>query len=148
VVDPQSSQKAYSMTQACKNPGKCYVILVEDDNILNAVLSFQLEAAGINFCSASNGYQALALVQSHRPKALILDVSLEGLSGFDVVDAIKKDPNLSALDTMHLIVHTSHDLSKEEKERLTFGRSQFLTKTMCTDDISQILSQILREESL
>jgi len=134
------------MTETCKNPGKCYVVLAEDDNLLNAVLSMQLEGAGINFCAAYNGYQALALVRSHRPRALILDVSLDGLSGFDVVDAIKKDESLSGLDTMHLIVHTSHDLSQEEKKRLSFGRSQFLTKTVGTNDISQNVSRILRED--
>ncbi len=135
------------MTKTCKNPGNCEVVLVEDDKLLNAVLSMQLECAGINFCAASNGLQALALVRSHRPRVFILDVSMDGLSGFGVVDAIKKDPSCAS-DTMHLIVYTSQDLTTEERKRLSVGKTHFLTKTIGTDDMSAIVSRALKEGQL
>ena len=134
------------MTETCKNPGNCHVILVEDDQLLKEVLSMQLEGADINFCAASDGRQALALIQSHRPKALILDVAIGAFSGFDVIDAMKKDPALAALDRMNVLVHTVHELSQEERTQLSFGKTRFFTKTVGTEDISQLVSRICKED--
>jgi CheY-like chemotaxis protein len=131
------------MADTCKNPGCCSVILVEDDALLQVVLAMQLERAAINFCSASNGHQALALIKSHHPKVLILDISMPGLSGFEVVEAIRQDPTLSDLNDMHLIVHTSQALSVQEQQMLSFGRVQFVTKTRGGKELSDIVSQAL-----
>ncbi len=131
------------MTLSCQNPGTCQVILIEDDPLLLVVLAMQLQNAGINFCSASNGYDALTLVKSHRPKILLLDVSIPGLTGFEVVDAIRRDPDLEDLQNMHLIIHTSHDLSSEEQRTLTFGQTLFLTKTRLSEDLSEIVKKVL-----
>jgi CheY-like chemotaxis protein len=132
------------MNENCSNLGHRHVILVEDDQLLNEVLSMQLESAGINFCAASAGRQALALIQSHRPKALILDVAIGDFSAFDVIDAIKKDPDLATLNRMHVLVHTVHELSQEERTRLSFGKTRFFTKNVGTEDISQLVSQICK----
>ena len=135
------------MPDTCKNSGSCWVIVVEDDLLLRTVLAMQLEKAAINCCTASNGHQAMALIKSHHPKVLLLDISMPGLSGFEVIEAMRKDPNLSDLNDMDLIVHTSHDLSLKEKQRLSFGRVQFLTKTQVGKDLSEIVRQALTNRS-
>ena len=131
------------MTDACKNPGNCSVIVVEDDVALRMVLSMQLEVTAINFCAASNGHQALALIRTHHPKVLLLDIAMPGLSGFQVMDAVKQDPNLLDLKDMELIVHSSLELSVEERQRIAFGHTQFLTKTKVSKELSEIISTAL-----
>jgi CheY-like chemotaxis protein len=131
------------MTAMCKNPGECFVVLVEDDVLLRMVLTIQLESTSINFCAASDGYEALALIRTHHPKVLLLDVSLPGLSGFEVVEAMRQDPALSDLSNMALIVHTSLELSHAEQERLSFGRTQFLTKTKIGKELYEIVTHAL-----
>ncbi len=131
------------MADTCKNPGNCSVILVEDDRLLQMVLAIQLEATSINFCAASDGHQALALIRSHHPKVLLLDISLPGLSGFEIIEAIRSDPALSDLKSMDLIVHTSHELSFEEQKKISFGRTQFLTKTKVGKELYDIVNDAL-----
>jgi len=131
------------MNDSCKNPGSCSVLVVEDDFLLRKILTLQLEKAAINFCSASNGHEALTLIRAHHPKVLILDIAMPGLSGFEVIEAMKQDPILSGLCDMQLIVHTASDLSKEEQQRISFGRTQFLTKTRVGKDLSEIVTEAL-----
>jgi len=130
-------------TELCKTPGQCDVVVIEDDKLLAMVLAMQLETAGINFCAGSDGHQALALMKAHHPKILLLDVTLPGLSGFDVVEAIRQDPNFPDLNNVNLIVHTSHDLTDEEKARLTLGRTLFMTKTTMSTELSHIVKALL-----
>lgn len=119
------------------------MVVVEDDLALRTVLSMQLAAAEINFCAASNGHQALALIKSHHPKVLLLDISMPGLSGFEIIEALKKDPNGSDFNDMDLIVHTTLDLSADEQQRISLGRTQILTKTKVCKEISEIVKNAL-----
>jgi CheY-like chemotaxis protein len=103
----------------------------------------QLEGAGIKFCAARDGFQALELIKSHRPKILILDISLPGLNGYELIEAIRSDPELHSLLTMSIIIHTSLDLTREDEMRLTLnGKTQFLTKSRATEDLGEIVSKI------
>ena len=131
--------------QKCKNPGSCHVIVVEDDPLLTMVIEFDLTHAGIHFCNASNGLEALDLIKSHQLKVLLLDISIPGLSGFEVIEALRADPSLTDLNSMHVVIHTSHDLSEDERRRLQFGKTLFLTKTQVTENLSDIVRKLLPE---
>ncbi len=131
------------MPDTCKNPGNCDVILVEDDPTLKLVMGMQLKSEDINFCSCSDGYTALELIRSHHPRVLLLDVSLPGMSGFELVEKLRQDPELSHLTDMHLIVHTSHDLSENDMKLLSFGQIQFLTKSKLADELPVIVKKLL-----
>jgi len=136
-----------TQTSICQNPGNCKVLLIEDDNLLSIVLSMQLESAGFNFCTAANGHQALSLLRSHRPRVLVLDISLPGLTGFQLIEKLQNDPDLTDLKEMRIIVHTSHDLSVTEQNQLSLGHTVFLTKTRATTDLAAVVAQSLQEFS-
>ena len=78
----------------CKNPGSCAVIAVEDDPLLAMVIEIDLTSAGIHFCAASDGFQALDLIKSHHPKVLLLDVSIPGMSGFELIEVLNRTRRL------------------------------------------------------
>ena len=68
---------------------------------------------------------------------------MPGLTGFEVIEAIRQDQSLSDLKDMNLIVHTSYELSLEERQRISFGRTQFFTKTKVGKELSEIVRQAL-----
>ncbi len=130
----------------CEHPGNCNIVLVEDDEMLSMVMSMQLEAAGFNFCAAADGYQALSLIRSHKPKIVLLDVTMPGLNGFELIDIVRGDPDLADLSKMTLIVHTSLDLSAAERKLLFLdGRTEFVTKASATDKLGYIVSKAYAE---
>ncbi|MCA1657395.1 MAG: response regulator, partial [Actinobacteria bacterium] len=67
------------------------ILLVEDDRRSAELLSLYLEDAGYRTVLARNGTEGLELAQRLRPRALILDIVLPGLDGWDLLARLKAD---------------------------------------------------------
>jgi DNA-binding response OmpR family regulator len=106
------------------------VLIVEDDLALLDVLERQLLEEGFRVRRAMTGEQAIALARVRPPDLLVLDVSLPRGDGFDVVEALRREPRLAGLP---VLVYTVRDLTSRQRERLTLGPTRFLTKTRSTD---------------
>jgi CheY-like chemotaxis protein len=117
------------------------VLVVEDDQLLNMVMSIELaQIEELNIRTASNGRQALASIKEQRPDLIILDVTLPGLSAFEIVHFLKNDESLNKIP---LIIHTSHDLSMDEQKELELGPTIFITKTRTCEELSDIVRKAL-----
>jgi len=64
------------------NKGK--ILVVDDDRLVLATLSHGLAQAGYEIIDADNGDDAILLAREHRPDLALLDIRMEGKSGFDV----------------------------------------------------------------
>src|SRR5207302_8281114 len=61
-----------------------------------------LQQAGFTVIEASNGKEALALVESRRPSLVLLDVNLPDMNGFDVCRDIRKNPRVTSVTILHI----------------------------------------------
>ena len=117
------------------------VLVVEDDQLLNMVMSLELtQLDGVNVRTATTGNQALSSIKELRPDLIILDVTLPGLSAFDIVQLLKTE---STLNKIPLIIHTSHDLSMDEQKNLELGPTIFITKTRTSEELTDIVRKAL-----
>jgi CheY-like chemotaxis protein len=74
------------------------VLVVEDDDTLRGALQMVLEWEGYRVTSASNGREALDLLnRPDRPSVVLLDLMLPELDGWQVRQAMKDDPRLAAI---------------------------------------------------
>ena len=64
--------------------GKGKILVVDDDRLVLATLAYGLSQAGFEVLDADNGDDAILLAREHRPELALLDIRMEGLSGFDV----------------------------------------------------------------
>ena len=60
------------------------ILVVDDDRLVLATLSYGLTQAGFEVIDADNGDDAILLAREHRPELALLDIRMEGLTGFDV----------------------------------------------------------------
>jgi CheY-like chemotaxis protein len=65
------------------------ILLVDDDAISREVFSMLLEMHGYPVMSAEDGTQALVLVESQPPEVILLDTQMPGLSGLDLIRALR-----------------------------------------------------------
>ena len=72
--------------------GKPRVLLVEDEPAIIKTVQKYLEVAGFNVLLAMDGQDGLAKAQTGRPDAIVLDLMLPWVSGFEVCSSLKKDP--------------------------------------------------------
>ena len=60
------------------------ILVVDDDRLVLATVSHGLAQAGYEVIDADNGDDAILLAREHKPDLALLDIRMEGLSGFDV----------------------------------------------------------------
>jgi PAS domain S-box-containing protein len=106
--------------------GTAWRVLAVDDQI-EALELIELALADTPFrlIRASSGAEALALLETLRPDIFLVDLVMEPLSGFDVIDAVLSTPSLRDLP---IIVLTAKDLTAAEREHLAQSAVAVLPK--------------------
>ncbi|MBX3609636.1 MAG: response regulator [Hydrogenophaga sp.] len=109
------------MTDADNTPN---ILIVDDDPGMVQALAKALRPLGrLRF--ATQGSDALRLMAESCPDLVLLDAQMPGLSGFDVLDAIKADP---ATADLPVIMVTSHAEADFEQAGLEKGAADFIAK--------------------
>lgn len=118
------------------------VLLVDDDEAMLDVMQRQLSREGISSRTAVSGREAVQLARSEAPGVLVLDIGLPEGDGYDVVEALRREPRLNRIP---LLVYTGRDLSGFERHRLQLGPTRFLTKSKATnEDFRELVVGLLR----
>ncbi len=89
------------------------VLVVDDNQDAALLLAHLLEAAGHKVQKAYSGPMALEAAAAHRPDAILLDIGLPGLDGYEVAKQIRQDPTLSDV----LLIAISGYCQDEDRER-------------------------------
>ncbi len=82
--------------------GKARVLIADDDPTIVTVVKAVLVKQGMDCIVAQNGGVAVTLVKAHHPHAVILDINMPFLDGFEVLHAIKKEPLTSSIPVIML----------------------------------------------
>jgi signal transduction histidine kinase/DNA-binding response OmpR family regulator len=91
------------------------ILVVDDDPALRDVLSSSLADDGWRAATASDGEAALAAIDRERPAAMVLDLMMPRVDGFEVLRALRRRPTMRDLP---VIVVTAKDLTDEDQQRL------------------------------
>jgi response regulator NasT len=65
------------------------ILVVDDDRLVLATVTHGLAQAGYDVIDADNGAEAILLAREHRPDLALLDIRMEGKSGFDVAEYLR-----------------------------------------------------------
>jgi DNA-binding response OmpR family regulator len=76
--------------QAGKPGSKGKILVVDDDRLVLATVTHGLAQAGYQVIDADNGDDAILLARQHRPDLALLDIRMEGKSGFDVAAYLRE----------------------------------------------------------
>jgi response regulator NasT len=66
------------------------ILVVDDDRLVLATVVHGLSQAGYEVIDADNGDDAILLAREHRPELALLDIRMEGMSGFDVAEYLRQ----------------------------------------------------------
>lgn len=108
------------------------ILVVEDEPNIVESLRFILAQAGFAVDVSGDGTDALRRMRSGHYDAVVLDVMLPGLNGFDVLKAVRADPGLSGLP---VIVLTAKGQATDRKSAEEMGASAFITKPFANADV-------------
>jgi signal transduction histidine kinase/DNA-binding response OmpR family regulator len=91
------------------------VLVVDHDDAARALLRTMLEAEGWLVREAENGRVALERMEEELPRLVLLDLMMPEMDGFEFTEQVRLHPELRSVP---IVVVTSHDLSREERQRL------------------------------
>lgn len=117
------------------------VLIVEDDRSTRALYCDVLNQSGFRTADAHNGYQALAKVRELQPAAVITDLAVPGMDGFEFCRALRQDPATSAIPILAVTGHSEY-LDQPDRFRQA-GILQVLTKPCSPDALVEALRQVL-----
>ena len=116
------------------------VLVVEDDrNILDLVIT-RLQIAGYRTGFARNGADAIEAVRTTMPQAMVLDLNMPGLDGFDVLRRLKE----LGLPIPPTLVLTARNAPSDVSEVVRLGARDFLTKPFRDQDLLARVARLLR----
>jgi DNA-binding response OmpR family regulator len=108
------------------------ILIVEDEPNIAESLSFILRRAQFDVDAVTDGAEALSRLRRQTFGAVVLDIMLPGMNGFDVLRAIRADKALAALP---VIVLTAKGQANDRKTAETIGASAFITKPFSNAEI-------------
>jgi DNA-binding response OmpR family regulator len=111
------------------------IVIVDDETHIRILLEEtleELEDDGIEIYLASNGEQALEVIQRHQPKLVFLDVMMPILNGYDVCEQVRADP---ALAGMEIIMLTAKGQDQDRQRGMAAGANDYITKPFDPDVI-------------
>jgi CheY-like chemotaxis protein len=117
------------------------LILVVDDFADNRDMYARfLEFTGYRAATASNGEDALAKAFELRPDAIVMDLSLPGLDGWEATRRLKKDPR-----TRHIpvVAVTGHAFTGSEKSATDAGCDGYISKPCLPADLVTEIRRVL-----
>jgi two-component system alkaline phosphatase synthesis response regulator PhoP len=119
-------------------------ILYADDHTHIRVLLEQtlegFEDAGVELLSASDGIEAWEIIQAKRPNLVILDVMMPGLSGYEVCQHLKSDPDLSHA---HVIILTAKGQAVDHERSVEVGADEYITKPFSPKRLTARVADVL-----
>ena len=122
------------------------ILIVEDDAFLHNLLADKLEQLrknGIEVYPTFSGKEALEKAKEVHPDVVLLDVVLPGMNGFEVLEALRKDPELKDVSVI-ILSNLNQDKDKQRAKEL--GVTDYMVKASfmleeLVERITTILSQ-------
>lgn len=125
---PDSDQKAAGPdTQMLSG---ALVLLVEDNDINQQVARELLEGAGMRVSIAQNGREAVAMVAEQPFDAVLMDIQMPEMDGYEATQAIREDDRFQDIP---IIAMTAHALASEREKCLAGGMNDYVTKPIDPD---------------
>ncbi|WP_332821961.1 response regulator transcription factor [Pseudomonas sp.] len=119
------------------------VLIADDEPNIVISLEFLLEQAGYRVLVAHDGQEALEAIARQPPDLVLLDVMLPRLSGFDVCQKIRENPDWQH---MRIVMLTAKGREVEVSKGLALGANAYITKPFSTQELlAQIGAQLAVE---
>jgi len=121
------------------------VLVVDDEASLRTMVQVNLAASGYEVIAARRGEEVLALAGAKKPDLVLLDIKMPGMSGWDVLKALKAN---SRLRDIPVIVMTAFIKDSEESRAAAIHVASFLAKPFGIQELLEQIRQALQKKSL
>ena len=127
------------MTSSTTN-GKPLILVVDDYEDNRLLYSTYLSSCGFDVEQASDGVQAVEKGRALLPNAIVMDLALPGIDGWEATRQLKEDPRTKDIPVIAL---TGHSLQTHADRARTVRCDAFLTKPCVPDDLVAKIRELI-----
>lgn len=116
------------------------VLIAEDSPVIRRLIGICLRGLDVTVVEEETGPAALEHATTNPPDAMILDVGLPGMEGWEVLRALRSHPRTAELPVLMLTGHAGESVRRKAE---AIGASAFMTKPFQPKELRQQLDQLL-----
>ncbi len=120
------------------------ILIVEDEDALVTLLTYNLEAAGYDVAAVKSGDEALLAIDEEQPDLVILDWMLPSLSGIEICRQIRAG---SATRALPVIMLTARGEEADRLRGLATGADDYIVKPFSVAEVLARVKALLRRSS-
>jgi DNA-binding response OmpR family regulator len=121
------------------------IVLADDEPDLRSIYAACLRNAGYEVWEASDGLEALKLVEAHQPTLLLLDVWMPELNGLEVVEQLRND---ALAGRMRVVMLSNLGDSDTRLEGFSAGVTDYWIKSLSLNELCRRVRELIAEPQL
>jgi CheY-like chemotaxis protein len=122
-------------------PGGPYLLVVDDSPSVRRVVSNMLKANGWEVVTARDGIEALEQIARARPAAVLLDIEMPRMDGYEMMASIRAQEQYRDLP---LIALTSRAASKHRQRAMQLGADEYIVKPYQDQAMLDIINRLVQ----
>lgn len=119
------------------------VLVVDDEPDIRVLARITLQSAGFRVVEASSGPEALIAVETEGPDAVLLDIRMPGMDGWEVLERLRQQDRL---DDLRVVVFSAHEMSSAPEKARQRGGAGFLPKPFMPEELIEAMNSVMAEE--
>jgi len=116
------------------------ILVIEDELNIQKLVKANLAASGYQVFVASDGEEGLGLAKLESPDLILLDLMMPGISGWDVLTALKTNPRVREIP---VVIMTASAHKDEEDKARSMGAVNYLVKPFSADELLRHVKQVV-----
>jgi DNA-binding response OmpR family regulator len=116
------------------------VLVIDDEAPIRLLCRVNLEAAGMEIIEAEDGPSGLEAARSERPDAILLDVMMPGMDGWQVLEELLDDERTNDIPIIFL---TARAEVRDQARGLELGGVDYITKPFSPVDLAPLVEDLL-----
>ena len=115
-------------------------LIAEDDRDIRELVTAKLLGDGFRVLAYGNGPAALAATREHRPDVALLDVTMPGISGLEILTQLRQDP---ATESIPVILLTARSQEFDIDSGFAVGAADYIVKPFSPRDLVARVNAVL-----
>ena len=116
------------------------ILVVEDYDDVRRMLTILLESEKFRVLEAATGSEALEVIKDEHPDAILMDLALPGIDGFETIRRIRA---IDGFQNTPIVVLSAYSGLSTYETALSAGSNYFMAKPVDFDDLAALLKEIL-----
>lgn len=144
VVAQRSANDSGHRLDAPPNAKQSYLLVVDDSPSVRRVVGGMLKAHGWETQTARDGVEALDVITRERPSAVLLDIEMPRMDGYELMATLRSDPQYRNLP---LIVLTSRAAAKHQQRATQLGANAYIVKPYQDEFLLSTIADLVRRSA-